>query len=152
MRRLKLRVVTQLQGHTTGSGRTTQNYTQMSLTLSSSLSTSPPGALNRCFIHLNRCVVWDFTYNLILVIGLKLVEISFLLCLKWITNKHLLYSTWNSAQCYVPDWIWGVPGENGYIDTYDWVPSLSTWNYHNIVNQLYPSIKQKVWSLKKNTF
>ena len=25
-----------------------------------------------------------------------------LLHLKWITNKTLLYSTWNSAQCYVP--------------------------------------------------
>ena len=25
-----------------------------------------------------------------------------LLYLKWITNKKLLYSTWNSAQCYVP--------------------------------------------------
>ena len=25
-----------------------------------------------------------------------------LLYLKWITNKDLLYSTWNSDQCYVP--------------------------------------------------
>ena len=24
-----------------------------------------------------------------------------LLYLKWITNKDLLYSTWNSAQCYM---------------------------------------------------
>ena len=24
---------------------------------------------------------------------------------KWITNKDLLYSTWNSAQCYVPTWM-----------------------------------------------
>ena len=28
-----------------------------------------------------------------------------LLYLKWITNKNLLYSTWNSAQCYVPAWM-----------------------------------------------
>ena len=28
-----------------------------------------------------------------------------LLCLKWITNRELLYSTWNSAQCYVAAWI-----------------------------------------------
>ena len=27
-----------------------------------------------------------------------------LLYSKWITNKDLLYSTWNSAQCYVPAW------------------------------------------------
>ena len=28
-----------------------------------------------------------------------------LLYLKWITNKNLLYSTWNSAQCSVPAWM-----------------------------------------------
>ena len=28
-----------------------------------------------------------------------------LLYLKWINNKNLLYSTWNSAQCYVPAWM-----------------------------------------------
>ena len=28
-----------------------------------------------------------------------------LLCLKWITNKDPLYSTWNSGQCYVADWM-----------------------------------------------
>ena len=27
------------------------------------------------------------------------------LYLKWITNKDLLYSTWNSAQCYVVVWM-----------------------------------------------
>ena len=30
-----------------------------------------------------------------------------LLYLKWITNKILLYSTWNSAQWYVPAWMGG---------------------------------------------
>ena len=25
--------------------------------------------------------------------------------LKWITNKNLLNSTWDSAQCYVPAWM-----------------------------------------------
>ena len=34
-----------------------------------------------------------------------------LLYLKWITNKDLLSSTWNSAQCYRPSWdgsgVWG---------------------------------------------
>ena len=28
-----------------------------------------------------------------------------LLCLKWKTNKGLLYSAGNSAQCYVADWM-----------------------------------------------
>ena len=33
-----------------------------------------------------------------------------LLYVKWITNKDLLYSTWNSAQCYVAAWIGGGLG------------------------------------------
>ena len=38
---------------------------------------------------------------------------------KWITNKELLYSTGNSAQCYVAAWKGGVLGENGYMLIYD---------------------------------
>ena len=34
---------------------------------------------------------------------------------KWITNKDLLYSTWNSAQCYVAGYMGG--GKQGRIDT-----------------------------------
>ena len=30
-----------------------------------------------------------------------------LLHLKWITNKDLLYSAWNSTQCYVAAWMGG---------------------------------------------
>ena len=38
-----------------------------------------------------------------------------LLYFKWITNRDLLYSTGNSAQCYVPGWMGeGSLGENGY--------------------------------------
>ena len=33
-----------------------------------------------------------------------------LLCLKWINSKDLLYSTWNSAQCYVAVWKGGEFG------------------------------------------
>ena len=33
-----------------------------------------------------------------------------LLYLKCITNKDLLYSTWNSTQCYVPPWMGGGLG------------------------------------------
>ena len=32
------------------------------------------------------------------------------LYLEWITNRDLLYSTWNSAQCYVPAWMGGEFG------------------------------------------
>ena len=29
----------------------------------------------------------------------------------------------------------------GEMDMYGWVPSLFTWNYHNIVDQLHPKTK-----------
>ena len=46
-----------------------------------------------------------------------------LLYLKWITNKDVLCSTGNSAQCYVAAWM---GGENGYMCMYGWVTLLST--------------------------
>ena len=55
------------------------------------------------------------------------------LYLKWIINNGLLEITCNSAQCYVAAWMEGALGKNGYMYTYGWVPSLSTWNYCNIV-------------------
>ena len=39
-----------------------------------------------------------------------------------------------------PGWE-GSLGENGYICMDGWVPSLLTWNHHNIVNWLYPNTK-----------
>ena len=46
-----------------------------------------------------------------------------LLYLKWLTNKGLLYSTRNPAQCYVAAWGWeGSLGENG--NTYVYAESL----------------------------
>ena len=36
----------------------------------------------------------------------------------------------------------GGLGENGYMYLYGWVSPLFTWNYHNIVNQLYPDKKK----------
>ena len=41
-----------------------------------------------------------------------------LLCLKWITNKDLLYSTWNSARCYVAVWMGGEFGGEWIHHTY----------------------------------
>ena len=60
-----------------------------------------------------------------------------LLYLKWITNKYLLYSTGNSAQCYVAAWI-GGEFEAEWIHVYLWLsPSvvclkLSLHVYSNI--------------------
>ena len=69
------------------------------------------------------------------------VDMCTLLYLKCITNKILLYSMGNSAQCFVAvTWMW-IRGEsleeNGYIHTYVWVTSLSFWNCHNVVNRLW---------------
>ena len=46
--------------------------------------------------------------------------------LKWITNRDLLYSTWNSAQCYVAAWMGGSLGETGYMCMCGRVPWLFT--------------------------
>ena len=67
--------------------------------------------------------------------------------IKWITNKDLLFSTWNSVQCYKAAWMGGESGgEWVCVHTYGWVPLLFSWNYHNAVNRLYPKIK---WKVKK---
>ena len=38
------------------------------------------------------------------------MDMNSLLYLKWITNRNLLYSTWNSAQCNVAAWMGGEFG------------------------------------------
>ena len=38
------------------------------------------------------------------------IDMYTLLYLKWITNKDLLYSTENSAQCYMAAWMGGEFG------------------------------------------
>ena len=43
-----------------------------------------------------------------------------LLYLKWITNKVLLYSTENSAQCYMGAWIGGEFGGE-WVHVYVWL-------------------------------
>ena len=68
------------------------------------------------------------------------IDMYTLLHLKCITNQVLLYSTGNSAQCYVEAWM---GKEFGGEWSHVYVPSLSTWNCHNIVNWLYPNKKLK---------
>ena len=74
------------------------------------------------------------------------IDMYMLLYLKWVTNKDLLYSTGTSTQCYVTAWMEGSLGKNGYMYICGWVPLLSTWNYHNIANQLW-KVKVKVAQL-----
>ena len=51
------------------------------------------------------------------------MEMPTLLYLKWITEKDLLNSTWNSAQCYVAAWMGGEFGGE-WIRIYAWLSPL----------------------------
>ena len=54
-----------------------------------------------------------------------------LLYLKWITNKNLMYSTWNSVQCYLSAWMEvGLRGQ--WIHVYGW---LSPYTVHPKLSQ-----------------
>ena len=72
------------------------------------------------------------------------MDMSTLLYLKWITNKVLLYIAHGTllSVMWQPGWE-GNLEENGCMYMYGWVPSLFTWNYHDIVNQLYANTKEK---------
>ena len=48
------------------------------------------------------------------------IDMYILPYLKWITNKDLLYSTGNSAQCYVAAWMGGEFGGE-WIHVYVWL-------------------------------
>ena len=52
------------------------------------------------------------------------MDVYTLLYLKWITNKVLLYSLGNSAQCYVAAWKGGEFGGE-WIHVYVWLSSLA---------------------------
>ena len=43
------------------------------------------------------------------------MDMDTVLYLKWVTNKDLLYSTWNSYQCSVA--VWMGTGVGGRMDT-----------------------------------
>ena len=70
-----------------------------------------------------------------------------LLYLKWITDKDLLYSTWNSAQCYVAAWMGGEFGAE-WIHVYVW---LNPSAVHLKLSQQYTPIQnKKLYILKKD--
>ena len=59
------------------------------------------------------------------------------------TSIKIVHSTENSTQCYVAAREERSWGENGCLYMHGWVSSLFIWNYHNMVNWLYPNIKLK---------
>ena len=78
------------------------------------------------------------------------IVMNTLLYLKWVTTR-----TYCTAQGTILNIMWqpgweGSLGENGSMYMYGWVPSLFTWNYYNIVNQLYSNkIKSFYRKLKR---
>ena len=52
------------------------------------------------------------------------VDMYTLIYLKWITNKDLRYSMWNSAQCPVATWMRGECGGE-WIHVYVWLSPFS---------------------------
>jgi len=55
------------------------------------------------------------------------------------TKTETVIKNWRVSM-WQPGWERSL-GKNGNMYMYGWVPSLFTWNYHNIVNHLYPNTK-----------
>ena len=70
-----------------------------------------------------------------------------LLYLKWIINKDLLYSTWNSAQCYMTAWVEGEFGGE-WILVYVWLSPFTVLSPETITAVLigYTPIQNKRFS------
>ena len=72
------------------------------------------------------------------------MDMCTVLYLKWVSNKVLLYSTGNSAQCYVAAWMGGECGGE-WRHAYVWLSpftvhlKLNILLKHNTVNRLYPN-------------
>ena len=65
--------------------------------------------------------LWFLGEGIVRVFGMVIYTLLDLNC---ITNQDLLYSTWNSAQCYMAHGGRGLGGEHMYM--YGLVPSLFT--------------------------
>ena len=63
-----------------------------------------------------------------------------LLYLKSITNQNLLHELCSKLHVSL-DVKEGWGRIDRYMYMYGWVPLLYTWDYHNVVNQLYPNTK-----------
>ena len=75
------------------------------------------------------------------------MDMYILIYLKWLINKDLLYSTWNSAQCYMAAWMGGELGRE-WIHIYVW---LSPFTFHLKLTKLlisYTPIQNKKFQRK----
>ena len=76
--------------------------------------------------------------------------ISTLLYLKWITNRDLLYSTWNSVQCLVQAWIGGESG--GRMDTHICIVEPLHCSLEAITLLIGYTLIQNIYGVKKIKF
>ena len=68
------------------------------------------------------------------------------------TNKDLVYSTGYSTQYSVTVCMGKEPKKSGDMYMYNWFTLLYTWNWHNIVNQLYSNknfLKNELYTLNE---
>ena len=76
------------------------------------------------------------------------MDVYTLLYLNWVTSKVLLGTQGTLLRVkWQPGWERSWGGE--WMHVQGSVPSLSTWSYHNTVNQLYSNTKYKVLKKKK---
>ena len=80
--------------------------------------------------------------------GMDMYTLLYLKYLEWIINKDLLYSTWNSAQCYLAAWMGGEFGGE-WIQVYVW---LSPFRIHLKPSQYYLLIGYTPMQNKKTNF
>ena len=94
-------------------------------------------------------VAWGEGWEKRIVRKLEMVMYTWLY-LKWITNKDLLNSTWNSAQCYVAAWMGREFGEE-WVPIYIWLsPCTSHLELSQHCKSAIPQYKikslQTIWS------
>ena len=81
--------------------------------------------------------------------GIDVYTLLYLKYLKWIINKDLLYSTWNSAQCYVAAWTGGEFGGE-WIQVYVWLSPfrirLKQSQYYLLIGYTPCKIKKQISS------
>ena len=80
-----------------------------------SSSNSSIANTTKSFQHARHCAKHFMEHSK--YVSLKITQHPYL---KWITNKDLLYSTWNSAQCYEAAWMGGEFGGE-WIHVYVWL-------------------------------
>ena len=78
-------------------------------------------------------IFFVFILNFSTIMVIIFDSINFIICVTIVKSIKNFFSSYYSLD---GRWVWDR------MDTvYGWVPLLSTWNYHNIVNWLYSKVK-----------